>query len=149
MQFFRDTHIGFVNLRHKAYILSGALILIGIISLIARGGPNLSIDFEGGTLIQVKFDEHVPADKLREAVTTAGFNNAKIQDFGESNEYLITVEKISETAKSAEILMGALAKDRARRRMESRIDKGDAARSFQELRGREPHCRGSLENAFA
>jgi preprotein translocase SecF subunit len=110
MQFFRDTHIGFVNLRHKAYILSGALILIGIVALVIRGGLNLSIDFEGGTLIQVKFDQHVPANMLRDAVTRAGFNNAKIQDFGESNEYLITVEKISETAKASEILMRALNK---------------------------------------
>ncbi len=110
MQFFHDTNVHFVALRKKAYIFSGAMILIGIISLIARGGPNLSIDFEGGTLIQLKFDEHVPADKLREAVTAAGFNNAKIQDFGESNEYLITVEKISETAKASDILMSALNK---------------------------------------
>ncbi|HSG28126.1 MAG TPA: hypothetical protein VLA34_06580, partial [Candidatus Krumholzibacterium sp.] len=108
MQFFGETHIGFVNLRHKAFILSAAVILAGLISLAIKGGPNLSIDFEGGTLIQVKFDQPVSVAELRTVVENAGFENGEIQRFGDRSEYLITIEKISEAEEAGESLLAAL-----------------------------------------
>lgn len=109
MRFFGETHINFVEHKGKALILSAALIVAGLVSLLVRGGPNLSIDFEGGTLVQVRFDEPVSIVELRETVQEAGYGGGDIQEFGAHNEFLITVERISEEGIAAERLLEALA----------------------------------------
>ena len=108
MQFVGVTHINFVDFRNKAFVLSLAVILAGLVSLAIKGGPDLSIDFEGGTLIQMHFDQAVPVAELRTVIENAGYENGEIQEFGEPNEYLITVEKISETEMVSEKLLEAL-----------------------------------------
>jgi len=108
MQFFGETHIHFAEHRYRAFILSGIFIIAGLVSLAIKGGPRLSIDFEGGTLIQVRFDQPVPIGDLRETVRDAGYDGGDIQEFGAHNEYLITIEKISEEGLASEVLMEAL-----------------------------------------
>ncbi len=108
MKFFGETHIPFSAFRYKAFILSAVVIVAGLVSLAIKGGPDLSIDFEGGTLIQVRFDEPVPIGDLRGTVEDAGYDGGEIQEFGASNEYLITIEKISEGGQASERLLEAL-----------------------------------------
>ncbi len=64
MQIFTDTHYDFIGRRRIAFIISGALILAGIVSFIIQGGFNLGIDFTGGVRIQVKFAQAVSTDDL-------------------------------------------------------------------------------------
>ncbi len=109
MRFFGETHFKFIEFRYRAFILSMALIVAGLVSLIIRGGPNLGIDFEGGTLIQVRFDGHVDVKELRDVVEGAGYGGGEIQEFGQVNEYLIKIEKISETELASTKLLEALA----------------------------------------
>ena len=54
MQFLTNTNFDFVGKRRAAAVLSALVILAGIVSLIAHGGPNLSIDFRGGQIIEVR-----------------------------------------------------------------------------------------------
>jgi preprotein translocase subunit SecF len=108
MKFFGETHINFTGFRNKAFILSGVVILAGLVSLAIRGGPDLSIDFEGGTLVQVRFDQPVPIGELRETVEATGYEGGEIQEFGAANEYLITIERVSEEGLAAEMLLDAL-----------------------------------------
>ncbi|RLA92006.1 MAG: protein translocase subunit SecF, partial [Deltaproteobacteria bacterium] len=68
MQFFKNTNFNFIGKRKIALIVSGSLILIGLISLIIHKGPNLSIDFKGGNLIQVEFSKEVPLQSIRDAL---------------------------------------------------------------------------------
>ena len=77
-----DTHYNFIGMMKPAVILSLAVIIIGIASLIWHGGPNYGIDFAGGTLIQIKFQNETPADKIRAAFKSIGFEGSIIQDFG-------------------------------------------------------------------
>ena len=77
-----ETHYNFVRMMKPAVILSFAVIIIGIASLIWHGGPNYGIDFAGGTLIQIKFQNETPADKIRAAFKSIGFEGSIIQDFG-------------------------------------------------------------------
>ena len=65
-----------------AALLSIALIISGIVSLVTRGGPHLSIDFTGGTIAQIKFDQAVDIAKLRITLGEYGFTNAEIIKFG-------------------------------------------------------------------
>jgi preprotein translocase subunit SecF len=108
MQFFGETHLNFTGTRHVAFVISVIVILAGLVSLAIKGGPDLSIDFEGGTLIQARFDQPVPIQELRDVVDAAGYSGGEIQAFGEPNEYLIKVEKISESELASSNLLDAL-----------------------------------------
>ncbi len=69
MQLIRpDINIDFVGLRYKAFMLSGAIILLGLLTLFARGGLKMGVDFAGGTLIQVKFNKPTNPDEIRNAL---------------------------------------------------------------------------------
>jgi preprotein translocase subunit SecF len=108
MQFFGETHLNFVGTRRTAFIVSVTLILAGLVSLAIKGGPDLSIDFEGGTLVQVRFDEPVEIGQLRTVVDEAGYSGGQIQVFGDPNEYLIKVEKVDESGLASSRLLEAL-----------------------------------------
>src|SRR3989339_1300243 len=86
-----DINIDFMGKWKIGFILSIILILISIGSLIVHKGPNYGIDFAGGTLIQVKFSESIPIDKIRDGLTNVGLKDASIQKFGHDidHEYLI------------------------------------------------------------
>ena len=91
MQFFQTPNIDFVSKRRLAYIISSSLILIGIVSLIVRGGPNYGIDFKGGTSIVLKFEQDVSVSAIRETLASIEMGTSEIKRFGTRNEYLIYV----------------------------------------------------------
>ena len=69
MQLIRpDININFVGMRYKAFVLSGFIILCGLLALFYRGGLNMGVDFAGGTLIQVKFNKPTNPDQVRDAL---------------------------------------------------------------------------------
>ncbi len=90
-----DTKIDFTGVRRYAYGLSLALILITIVSLLIHRGPNYGVDFSGGILIQVKFQDQTTPKDIREGLKDVGMSGAVIQRFGseESNEFLIRVDQ--------------------------------------------------------
>ena len=93
MQFLGKTNIDFINKRKTAFLLSGILIIVSIISLVVKGGPNLGIDFAGGSLIQLKFDKLITTEEIRSILTEGGLSNAEIQHFPEDNVIIIRVKK--------------------------------------------------------
>jgi preprotein translocase subunit SecF len=80
--------IDFVGKMKYAIIFSVILTMISIASVIIHGGLNLGIDFAGGSIIQVKFQKDMSADKIREALKSTRLENSVIQQFG-VNEFLI------------------------------------------------------------
>jgi len=89
------TRIEFTKYRFVALMVSGALILVSVLSLVLRGGPNYGIDFAGGILIQVKFFDDVTTRDLREALMDQGYGQVVVQQFGneKEHEFLVRVEK--------------------------------------------------------
>ncbi len=81
-------HIDFVGKMKYAIIFSVILTIICIASVIIHGGLNLGIDFAGGSIIQVKFQKDMNADKIREALKSTRLESSIIQQFG-PNEFLI------------------------------------------------------------
>ena len=92
MRLFGDAHYRFMQGRRRAYLVSVAVITIGIASIALQGGLNYGVDFTGGTLVQVEFNEPVDAADLRPVVTGAGFAGSEIQGFGSEREYLIRLQ---------------------------------------------------------
>ncbi|MBI1723563.1 MAG: protein translocase subunit SecF [Gemmatimonadetes bacterium] len=85
---FASANYDFIGLRRTAYVLSAALILPGLLLMLARG-LNYSIEFTGGTLVQVTLSPGIDAGQVRQAVTAGGLVGAEIQNFGSDREFVI------------------------------------------------------------
>ena len=89
-----DINIDFVGKRKLALVLSGIVILIGLVSLIINGGPNYGIDFVGGTLVQVKFAEKTDAGSIKDSLSSLDLGSVVVQRFGDDpNEFLVRVQE--------------------------------------------------------
>lgn len=80
--------IDFMSKGKLALIASVLMILVSIGSLATRG-LNLGIDFTGGTLVEVGYQESADLTQLRSALETGGFDSAVVQHFGTSKDVLI------------------------------------------------------------
>ena len=83
--------IDFVGKRTYAIIFSVALITISIFSL-ATQGLKFGIDFTGGTLIEVSYEQPVDLSEVRNTLDEAQFKGANVQHFGSTNEILIRLK---------------------------------------------------------
>ncbi len=99
MEFIRpDINLDFVGKRWIAIPISLTLIAISLVSLVLHGGPNYGVDFVGGTVIQVRFDQPVTAEKIRSAINPLGLAGATVQRFGlEGDEFRIRVDRTMES----------------------------------------------------
>ncbi len=88
-------NVNFIGKRRLFMMISAIAILIGLASLVVRGGLNYGIDFAGGTMVQVRFAKVVESDDIRQALVGVDMGDASIQQFeGEdAHEFLIRVEK--------------------------------------------------------
>ena len=82
------SNIDFMGLRKPALILSGALMLLSLISLFTLK-LNVGIDFTGGSIIEVGYQQAVELEPIRNALENEGFGDAIVQHFGSASEVLI------------------------------------------------------------
>lgn len=84
----------FMKVKWYAITFSIIITLLGIGSIVYQGFV-YGIDFEGGTVVQVKFLKPVQADEVRKAIATIGLHNERIQSVGlpSDNEFLIRSPK--------------------------------------------------------
>lgn len=87
------TQIPFLSYRRWGFMLSSVLI-VGVVLLLFTKGPNLGVDFEGGTMVHIKFADDVGIGQLRNALAQSPLGGV-VQDFGGggTGEYLIRIEK--------------------------------------------------------
>jgi preprotein translocase SecF subunit len=97
MRLIKETHIDFFTARRKLILGSAIVILVGAVSVAIHGGFNTSIDFAGGTLVEVRFDPAVPLQDVRNVVEEAGFAGAEVTNFGGGEEVLIKVKEVGDT----------------------------------------------------
>ena len=91
-----EPKIDFIGLRKICYALSLLVIAVGVASLVIKGGPLYGIDFAGGTVVQIKFDNRVSDEQVKTAMESVDLPGLTIQQIGADadSEYLI---RISET----------------------------------------------------
>ncbi len=93
MEFIKPgTQINFLGKRRAALYISVLVIIAGLVSLIAKGGPNYGIDFTGGTLVQLKFSAPVTVKEVRSGLKDIGLGDSLIQRFGSENEIVVRLE---------------------------------------------------------
>ncbi len=89
IEIFRNPNYDFIGRRKWAYIVSIVFTLLGLVSIGVKGGLRYDIDFTGGTLIQVRFDEPPAIDKIRASLGQIGLGESVIQQFGDPREYIL------------------------------------------------------------
>ena len=82
------TNIDFMKLRKPAMMLSATLMLLSLISLFTFK-LNVGIDFTGGSIIEVGYQQAVELEPIRNALENEGFGDAIVQHFGSASEVLI------------------------------------------------------------
>jgi preprotein translocase subunit SecF len=91
LQIFVNTHYDFIGKRRWAYLLSTVVTLAGLAHIVWQGGLHYGIDFSGGTLVQVRFQQATTVDSVRAALDRVRLGDSVIQQFGDLREYLIRV----------------------------------------------------------
>ncbi len=84
MQLIGQTKIDFIGRRHAFVALSAVLLLAGVVSAALRGGLRFGIDFKGGTLVYVKFQDPPDLERMRQVLTSKGLSVATLQPFEDS-----------------------------------------------------------------
>ena len=83
-----NLNIKFMAMRKLALVISVAAILVSIFSVVTQG-LNLGIDFTGGTLVEVGYQEPAELQKVRQVLADNGFGDALAQHFGSSRDVLV------------------------------------------------------------
>ncbi|MFH0931555.1 MAG: protein translocase subunit SecF [Candidatus Zixiibacteriota bacterium] len=116
LEIIKKTNINFIGKRYYAFIISGALVTLGIIAFIFifLGKANLGIDFAGGTMIQGSFEKPTNIGQLRDALVRNGYGDADISELKREIPYffMIRLKSTPETGnKIAEEVLNILKKE--------------------------------------
>ena len=97
--FLQNTNVDFIGKKKIAYIVSGALILISLVSIFTKGFT-YGVDFTGGRTYVVRFDQPVAAEDVR-AAAIAEFDGAvEVKQFGGESQMKITTQYLVENESS-------------------------------------------------
>ncbi len=102
MELFRNANVDWLG--KKWYFLGFSLIfsVAGILSMLFWHGIPRGIDFKGGTLVYLKFDQAPDTDRLRKAIDAVGIHDSRIQTYGPaSNHEVIVALALKETSEAA------------------------------------------------
>lgn len=88
MRLFANANYDFLGRRRIAYLITLAVIVAGLLIVLIRG-VNYSVEFTGGTLMQVETRQPVDVGRVRNALEAQGVKGAEIQTFGSNRELVI------------------------------------------------------------
>ncbi len=83
--------INFMGIRHIAFALTVLLTLASLASLAIKG-LNFGLDFTGGTLIELGYEQPAQLDRIRSQMAQAGYGDAVVQSFGASTDVLLRLQ---------------------------------------------------------
>lgn len=93
--------IDFMSKRLIAAVLSGVLLLVSVGSLFMNG-LNLGLDFTGGTIVELHYDEAPNLEEVRQTLVGGGYSNAIVQNFGSETEIMVRLQTDNSTLKGEE-----------------------------------------------
>lgn len=105
MKFFENTNIDFISKRRIAFLISGVIILAGIVAILLGGGLNYSIDFTGGLAMELDLTpindqgQSLDIQDIRNTLNDAGIMGTEIQEIKSSgSKRNIVLLKTKETS---------------------------------------------------
>jgi preprotein translocase subunit SecF len=101
MRLIKFQNVDFMRWRRQAIILSTAVNLIAILSFVVQG-LDFGLDFTGGTVVEVGYQEPADLAKVRAALERGGFDAGAVQYFGTSRDVMIRLPPVEDQT-SAEL----------------------------------------------
>jgi preprotein translocase subunit SecF len=101
MELFKNTHFDFLGKKWPFIITSLVLTVAGLGSLAMRGGPNYGIDFKGGALLYLRFNQEPPVQRIRAALESKVHGEISVQQITGQPEVLVGTEIRNETELNA------------------------------------------------
>ncbi len=99
-----DRIIDFMKYRRMAVVLSLILVSVSIGSL-ATQGLKLGLDFTGGTLVEVAYDQPADLSAIRNTLETSGYENALVINFGSEQDVLVRLPQSNNSQLGDELLL--------------------------------------------
>jgi preprotein translocase SecF subunit len=98
LQLLIGTNIPFMKYRRFTYLFSGLMLAATIGWLAVNGGPRYSVDFTGGTLMQIRLSRALHVDQVRSALEAGGFKGLEIQQMtgNATNEFILRLQQETE-----------------------------------------------------
>ena len=94
-----NINFNFMKWHKKAVYLSSLLIFISLISIFTKG-LNYGVDFNGGTLIEISFENNAPIDHIRKYLKDNSYEKSSVQYFGSGTDILIRMPNIISSAEA-------------------------------------------------
>jgi preprotein translocase subunit SecF len=112
IELFRDIKVDWLGKRKIFLAISGAVMLLGLVSLVAKRSFNYGVDFKGGTIVQVRFKQKPDIEKIRQLLRENGAPDSQPQEITGSNDVLIEFQGAKEEDASAgrSVIINALNK---------------------------------------
>ncbi|MCF8003213.1 MAG: protein translocase subunit SecF [Chromatiaceae bacterium] len=101
-QILKESNIDFLGKRRIAAIVSGALMVICLLSILFRGF-NFGLDFTGGTVIELGYEQPVEVAAITTTLADEGIVDATVQYFGSNRDILIRIAPQEGEEASAEL----------------------------------------------
>src|SRR5256886_12484414 len=79
IELFKDIKVDWLGKRKLFLAISGSVMLLGLISLVAKRGFEYGVDFKGGTIVQVRFKEKPDIEKIRQLLHDNGARESEPQ----------------------------------------------------------------------
>lgn len=99
----KELNFDFMKLRNIAMMFSAILLIVSIAALVTRG-LNLGLDFTGGTLLEVSYQQPADIEKIRGQLEESGFLGSTVQHFGSETDVLIRMAEAYRDTLGAEVL---------------------------------------------
>jgi preprotein translocase subunit SecF len=80
--------IRFMAIRNIAFAITVLLTIVGLGALFAKG-LNFGLDFTGGTLIELKYEQAADLELIKRELGQAGYTDAVVQSFGATTDVLV------------------------------------------------------------
>ncbi|HEY6089976.1 MAG TPA: hypothetical protein VD771_09320, partial [Gemmatimonadaceae bacterium] len=112
LRILHDTNYDFIRWWKVMAAITIAFIVLGLGSLAIKP-LNLSIEFTGGTLMQLEFTQPPDVGQIRSTLDQAGIHGAEIQQFGTNREFTVRAQEVAQVAaqsKGAESIAATIAR---------------------------------------
>ena len=108
MQIFHKTNYNFIKWRWHAIAISWAVIITGAVLMVVRGGIPMGIDFSGGTIVVLQFQQPVAEDVVRKALDALPGDKI-VQKYGDAadNELLVRLPQTNRAEQGANLEEGS------------------------------------------